>query len=407
MRPLRHYLAWHMVVMLLLGSTVFLVGVAQKAPCANLDWVLQRKGAPFPCYSDVTELYVREQLAGGRFPYLDPCRRSEHPCDEYPLGTMFVMRLAAWVGGGGSDDVGGFFWATMLLLVLCVLVVVWTLERLQARTILFAASPVLCLYGSMNWDLVPVAMAAVATLAFVRRRDRTTGAFLGLGAATKLYPGLLLVPFGAERLRQRDARGVRRMGLAAIVSWGVVNVPFMLLAFGGWYEFYRYNATRPPDYESLWYLLCKLGICLPTAVVNLVTPIAIVTGTALIWRSTVRRHPDIARWRMAFPLLVMLLISSKVWSPQYGLWLLPWFALSGISATMYYEYQLAETLLFIVRFMFFATVLGGSGVPYPVLGAVVILRAALLLRCTVAWVRQPQNEGSSLIAQQGGTVQAT
>jgi len=187
-----------------------------------------------------------------------------------------------------------------------------------------------------------------------------------------------------------------------VVSWGVVNGPFAILAFGGWYEFYRFNAARPPDYESLWYLLCKLGVCPPTALVNLTTPIAVVIGTTLIWRSTVRRHPDIPRWHMAFPLLVMFLISSKVWSPQYGLWLLPWFALSGISTTAYFEYQLAETLLFMVRFMFFATLLGEPGVPYPVLGAVVILRAALLVRCTVSWVRDPI-AASTVRTQKGNT----
>jgi uncharacterized membrane protein len=244
----------------------------------------------------------------------------------------------------------------------------------------------------MNWDLVPVALAALATVAFVQHRDRAAGIFIGLGAAAKVYPALLLVPFGADRLRQRDTKGARRMTVAAIVSWGVANAPFVFLAFGGWFEFYRFNAARPPDYESLWYLLCKLGICPPTAIVNLVTPIAVVAGTAWIWRSTLRRHPDFPRWHMAFPLLVVVLITSKVWSPQYGLWLLPWFALSGVSAPAYYEYQLAETLLFIVRFMFFATVLGGEGVPYPVLGFVVVLRTTLLLRCTASWVRQPQPE---------------
>jgi hypothetical protein len=399
----RPHIATHLAAMLVLGSTVFLIGAIQKAPCANVDWVVKGEGAPFPCYSDVSDLYVREQLAGGRVPYLDPCVASSHPCDEYPVGTMLVMRAAAWAGGGGSADIAGFFWATMVVLLACVLVIIWALERLNARTVLFAASPVLCIYGSMNWDLLPVALATVATLAFVVGRDRATGIFVGLGAAAKLYPALLLIPFGAEHLRKDNARGLRRMTLAAVISWSAMNLPFALLAVGGWWEFYRFNGPRPPDYESLWYLACKLGLCPSTAVINIVTPIAAVLGTALIWRSTIRRNPNIPRWQLAYPLLVVVLITSKVWSPQYGLWLLPWLALSGVGAPVYFEYQLSETLLFMVRFMFFASVQGGEGVSYPFLGAAVVLRAAMLIRCTAHWVRQPQAAG---LAQMGDSVSA-
>ena len=59
-------------------------------------------------------------------------------------------------------------------------------------------------YGAMNWDLESVALAALATLLFLRGSRARTGVALGLGAAAKVYPALLLLPFGLEDLRGRS-----------------------------------------------------------------------------------------------------------------------------------------------------------------------------------------------------------
>jgi uncharacterized membrane protein len=178
---------------------VFTVGAVRRRP-ANRAWVEHREGGYTHCYSDVTDLYEWEQLAGGRLPYLDACTPAIHPCDEYPVVSMYVMRVAAWLGGNGADDFAGFFWVNALILLGCALGTVWCLETLGARTILFAAAPTLLVYGAMNWDLVSVALAALATLLFLRGSRARTGVALGLGAAAKVYPALLLLPFGLEDL---------------------------------------------------------------------------------------------------------------------------------------------------------------------------------------------------------------
>ena len=81
------------------------------------------------------------------------------------------------------------------------------------RALWFALAPTLLVYGTMNWDLVAVALATAALLAFVRRRDRAAGVALGLGAATKLYPALLLCRLFAQRLRERASRPARSCSL--------------------------------------------------------------------------------------------------------------------------------------------------------------------------------------------------
>jgi hypothetical protein len=375
--------------MLILTTVMFGVGAAQKAPCANRAWVERGENISFFCDSDIPHLYQWEQLGGGRMPYLDPCREAERPCDEYPAFTMYTLRAIASLSDSGDDPYGRFYAGAVLLLLVCALAITWCLERLGARTVLFAAAPVLLTVGTSNLDLVPVALATGGTLLFLSRSDIASGVLLGLGAAFKLYPGALVVPFGLERWREhaRD-RGVRVVASSA-ATWLLWNAPFAVLGFAGWFTFFRFNSRRPPDYDTLWLLACKLRLCLATTLINVASLGLTIAGTWWIWRRTTRARPDLPRWMMGFPLLVMLLLTGKVWSSQYSLWLLPWFAVTSIPSLLFVEYQFAEVAEFLTRYQYFGTLIAGEGWPYWVLAVVVIVRAALLIRCLAAWMRNP------------------
>lgn len=174
------------------------VGLAVKAPCASGNWSDGRQYERL-CYTDIVPLLGTEQLTGDRLPYLDPCVESDGQCDEYPVLSMYTMRAAAWV----SDGVLGFFTANAVLLILAAFATAICLYLLVgARALYFALAPTLAIYGLMNWDLIAVALTTGATLAYARRRDVASGVLLGLGAAAKLYPALLVVPFVAGRLRE-------------------------------------------------------------------------------------------------------------------------------------------------------------------------------------------------------------
>src|SRR5213593_544143 len=91
-------------------------GALVKAPCAAGSWSDGRQYRRL-CYSDIVPLYGTEHLQGGRLPYLDRCPDSGGQCDEYPVLTMYLMRLAAWASG----SYGSFFWVNALLLSLLAL----------------------------------------------------------------------------------------------------------------------------------------------------------------------------------------------------------------------------------------------------------------------------------------------
>src|SRR2546421_616705 len=118
-------------------------------------------------------------------------------------------------------------------------------------------SPTLLIYAFVNWDLLAVALATVGTLLYLRGRDRWSGVAIGLGAAAKLYPALLLVPFALGRLREGRRRDAARLLVSSAAAFAVVNLPFVAAAFRPWSTFFRFNTHRPLDWDSLWFVACQ------------------------------------------------------------------------------------------------------------------------------------------------------
>jgi len=381
----RRTITSHLALMLFATTLVVMVGVVQKAPCANASWVERRQGVTFQCYSDVVTLFKTEQLTGGRLPFLDGCRESPDPCDEYPALSMYIMRGTAYLSSG-SDPFTSFFWINVLLLLCCALVTTWCLEKLGARTALFAVAPVLAMYGTMNWDLVPVALSAVALVALLDERPVAAGALLGIGAAAKVYPALLLIPFAAHARRREGADPAIRVLGAGIVAWLAINLPFAVLAPSGWLTFFRFNSNRPAEYDTIWRVLCVMHVCPAAGLVNLMSLVVPIVLALWLWKIRSARLPETPLWAASFPLLVSFVLFNKVWSPQYALWLLPWFALTGPGFVPYIAWQAAEVLVFIVRFSYFGDLEQGSA-SYTLFGIAVVLRAVVLGWCLIAWTR--------------------
>ena len=204
------------------------VGYATKSACVDAAWTGQQYTSR--CYTDIIPLYGTEQLTGSRLPYLDACEATTYQCDEYPVVTMYAMRVAAWASSTYAD----FFRVNVLLLALAAVLATVALYRMVGeRALYLALAPTLALHAFTNWDLLAVAAATAATWAASRRRDLLAGVGIGVGVATKLYPGLLLLPFLAQRWREGDRRGAGRMAAGAALTWLALNLPFALLATDG------------------------------------------------------------------------------------------------------------------------------------------------------------------------------
>lgn len=389
-------------------SATLAIGAAVKAPCASGRWGDGRQYARL-CYTDIVPLYGAEQLEGGRLPFLDRCRPGPGSCDEYPVLTMWAMRAAAWF----SHDYSTFFVANAVFLFLAAVAIALCLYLIVGvRALYFALAPTLSIYALMNWDLLAVALATAATLAFLNRRAVWAGTLIGLGAAAKLFPALLAVAFVAERMRQREPVAGVRLVWASAAAWLVANLPFALLAPAAWWTFFGFNAERQPDWDSLWFIACHrlAGIppgqaCGNVPFVNAASLVVFIGIVAWIWRAKARRHPEFPRWTLGLPILVVFLLSNKVYSPQYGLWLLPWFALALPDLRLFAAFQAADVAVFVTRFHWFGRLEElEEGLAFGWFEAAILVRSLVLVLCLIRWVhREPERlPGESPVATAAG-----
>ncbi len=317
------------------GTVVYLLGVFWRYGCRTTDATHYPDSFRLMCYSDIGILYRARGLVLGHIPYL---QTGDYQVLEYPVLTGALVdierRIAqlfgAPVGAGLSDQQqlvssNLFFDVNQVVLFVFFAVAVWAqLRTMRGRpwdAMLLAASPCVAATALINWDLFPVALTALALMFWSRSRPVLCGVLLGLGMAAKLYPALILGPLLLLCLRGRRMPEFGRTLAAFVLSWLVVNVPVMVLAPQGWLAFWSFNSDRQADLGSIWYVFSLAGH--PVGNLNLVSTALLLLGCAAIGVLILLapRRPRIGQ--VAFLVLVVFLVTNKVYSPQYVLWLLP------------------------------------------------------------------------------------
>ncbi|WP_181768103.1 glycosyltransferase family 87 protein [Streptomyces albidus (ex Kaewkla and Franco 2022)] len=355
-------------VVVLLGIGMFVLGMIQKAPCYYGAWFSgQTNQYVHACYSDIPHLFAGRGFADGLVPYFDRIPDSVSggmTYLEYPVLTGAFMQVAAWLTPGGDLQTREqLYWmvnAGMLMACAAVLIVctVRTQRHRPWDGLLLALAPALALTATINWDLLAVALTAVAMLMWSRSRPLAAGVLIGLATAAKLYPVLLLGPllvlcWRAGRLREYGAA----LGGAA-VSWVCVNLPLMLLAPQGWSKFYSFSQERPVDFGSIWLIISqRSGSALDDANVYAMVLMGLGCAGIAVLALWAPRRPRLAQ--LALLVVALFILTNKVYSPQYVLWLIPLAVLARPRWRDFLIWQACEVVYFIGIWLYLAYT--GSG----------------------------------------------
>lgn len=422
-------------VMFLIGLVFLALGYSTKAACLQststgpadervANWDNNRAYYEL-CYSDTVPLYTAELLNLGKFPYKSSWLESDSTGKpktqydgrpavrymEYPVLTglyqyvsMAVAKtytaLTKILGIPVIAEVVMFFNISAFGLALAWLGVVWATASLAGRRIwdatLVAASPVLIFQIFTNFDALATAFAVGSMLAWARRKPVLAGVLLGLGIAAKLYPVLLLLPLLALGLRTGRLRSVGQTAGTAALTWFLVNLPVLVLFPRGWSEFFRLNARRGDDMDSLYNVVKSftgwsgfdgnLGFWEPPVVLNTVVAVLFLIACAAITyiALTAPRRPRVAQ--LAFLVVAAFLLTNKVWSPQFSLWLVPLAVLALPHRRILLAWMTIDALVWIPR-MFYLYGDQTRGLPEQPFTITVLLRdlAVLALCALVVW----------------------
>ena len=336
-------------------------GYALKAQCNNprvWDGFQFRRS----CYNDVLPLYSARGLQAHRFPYIDSTAESRAAQQdlEYPVGTgLYVGNVAATTSTPNS-----FFNANAVGLVLMGLATTFALAAMALdprRVLLFAIGPALVLYAFHNWDLLAVGFTALSLYAFWREAEPLSGFLLGLGAATKLFPAFVLPALLLAVWKNRK-RVPWALAVSFLLGAAMLNLPVMLANFEGWKYPWDFQSMRSANFETSWFMLYRhlspehSKWFFDSSLVNLISGALFALGTAwLLILEALRER--VRPYVLAFATIAWFLVTAKVFSPQYALWLLPFFALLRMPWWSYVAFAVTDAAVWFAVSGFF---LGGD-----------------------------------------------
>jgi uncharacterized membrane protein len=438
-------------VMFMIALVFLALGWSTKAPCLQTvgagpgdqrvaNWQNQRAYYEL-CYSDTVPLYGAELLSQGRFPYKsswiekDGSGKPQTRFDgrpavrymEYPVVTGIYQYVAMSLAKTYTTfsklmrlpvvaEVVVFFDIAALGLALAWLATVWATAGLAGRRVwdaaLVAASPLVIFQIFTNFDSLATALAVGGLLAWARRRPVLAGLLIGLGTAAKLYPLLLLGPLLVLGIRTGRLRGAVRAAAATVVTWLLVNLPVLVFFPRGWSEFFRLNARRGEDMDSLYNVVKSftgwrgfdpnLGLWQPPAHLNAVVLALFVFSCAAIGyiALTAPRRPRVTQ--LAFLVVAAFLLTNKVWSPQFSLWLVPLAVLALPHRRILLAWMTIDSLVWVPR-MYYLYSVPDRGLPEQWFTATVLLRDLAVLGLCALVVRQIYRPEDDLV-RWGGRV---
>ena len=340
------------------------------------------------CYSDISALYGARDINADKWPYA-----SAENSVEYPVITGIVM----WATGKFISDPNGYrpyFDLNIVLITLLLFLSVLILWRLKPEFVaLFPIAPAVIGSLFINWDIYAVLFALLSIYFYKDRKMDLSALFMGIAIATKFYPGVILFGIALIFWKQREIANLIRYLLITIGAWSAINIPVAMYNFDGWWRFFKLNIERDNDLGSIWYAATLLN--LPQGNTNNLTIIAFLLALGAIgifYFAVAQARSDFANlMTVAFLTVAAFVTISKVYSPQYILWLTPLAILAMTKReerAAFWVWQGSEALYHFAIWQYLASYTGAKfGIPETFYALTILIRIAGLTWFSTTLIR--------------------
>jgi len=367
-------------VVILLAIVASLLSFAKFNHCPNSGWQSPDQYV-HACYSDIPALYGERGLDKGVWAY-----SSGAESVEYPVIQGAIMWATAKVIPHGVNN---YFYGSALLLALLFIFISLLVFRMKPEFgYLLPLAPAAIASMYINWDLWAIATMLLAIYWFDRKAEVASAVALGIAVSTKFLPIFLLIPIAIIFFRQEQIAKLFKYLAITIATFAAINLPVALTTPEGWWRFYDLNLNRGSDWGSVWYALSNLGLDLTHQ--NYLSVLCLAIGfTALtIFLLQLRTPPTLAH--AAIFVMIIVMAVSKVYSPQYVLWLTPLAIIAMIDKrelTTFWFWQGAEVMYHLAIWQHLAQVTGAKfGLPVVAYSIITLVRigASILLLVRLA-----------------------
>ena len=357
---------------LVLAVLASLISFAKFSHCESTSWATPDQYV-HACYSDLPSLFGARGLDKNDWPYT-----SELNSVEYPVLTGMVMFATAIF----VDSPIAYFNLNVIFLVLLFIGLVLLIRKMKPEfSYLLPVAPAMLASLFINWDLWAIITMMLAIYWFDRKSYLLSALAIGISISTKFLPIFLLLPIAFILWRQDRIKELLKYLITTALIWLAINLPFALTTPAGWWRFYKLNLERGADWGSLWLAFNQLGLNL--ANLNYLSLLLLLTGiiAIVIFLFEVRSTPTLAS--VAFIVLATVMVASKVYSPQYVLWLTPLAVIALTSSQdlpAFWIWQGGEVIYHVAIWQHLASVTGATfGLPAGGYAALTLLRIATTL----------------------------
>jgi uncharacterized membrane protein len=378
------------VVLALFAS---LISFAKFSHCENSGWATPDQYI-HACYSDLPALFGTRGLDNNAWPYA-----SDENSVEYPVLTGVVMYATSFIANSPVSyfNVNIFF---LVLLFLATVLIVRKLRPEFAYIVPVAPAMVASLY--INWDLWAIATMMLAIYWFDRKQYTNSALLMAISISTKFLPIFLLIPIAFILWRDNKVKEAIKYIAVVAGTWIAINAPFALTTPTGWWRFYKLNLERGADWGSVWLALQQLGINFTNLNYLSILLLLIALTSIAILLFELKYTPTLAS--VAFLVLASVMVASKVYSPQYVLWLTP---LAAIALTnkkdlhAFWIWQAVETIYHLAIWQHIALVtdahFGLASTPFAILTLLRIAGTIYLMVVLARRALQARNTHSQLL----------
>ena len=364
-----------LATLIFLAILATLLGVFKFSSCEGNGWATPAQYI-HACYSDIPALYGARDLDKDQWSY-----SSTTDAVEYPVLTGTVMWIFALATPAGENEILNYYRlniAFLAALFIFVAVIVYRIRPQFSYLAVIAPAAIGSLY--INWDLWAITSMMLSIYWFDRKKYKHSAIAIGISISTKFLPVFLLLPIVLILWRRNEVKELIRYIAIAVSTFIAINLPVFLTTPEGWLRFYELNFDRGQDWGSLWYGLSSLGVNLGNT--NFFAILALFLSVLFISLLIFSTKDVLTLADVSFIVLALVMIASKVYSPQYILWLVPLAVIAMSSRKDLYAFwtwQIAEVIYHVAIWQHLATVTGAKfGLP---LGGYALITLIRILAC--------------------------
>ena len=370
-------------VLIALAILASLFSFLKFSHCESKNWATPDQYV-HACYSDLPSLFGDRQLNKHKWVYV-----GTEKAVEYPVITGLVMYATAVITPTNSHSATNYFLINAFLIAFLFVFIVVLIAHIKPKywyLLLTAPAMIASLY--INWDLWAITSMLISIYWFDKEKYKWSALSLGISISTKFMPIFLLLPIFLILWRKNKIREIAQYSGIVIASWLAINLPVALTTPQGWWRFYELNLSRGADWGSPWLAFSMLGLHLGN--LNYLTILALLAGLTIITLIFFEFSITPTLAQMSFILLAVVMIVSKVYSPQYVLWLTP-LAILGLnkkSVHAFWIWQGGEIIYHVAIWQHLATVTGAHfGLPATGYAFMTLVRIATTIYLIAAIAR--------------------